>query len=246
MKRTVAAAVVLLAAAGCTGQGRPRQDASRPKVSAPPAAVIPVLHAGTSAKIKWVTGTTGAGADVTVATTWRISSVSWIPYAAAVQGGGDGDVAASLGSEPLPAGDRYLVLGLTITNDGPGAMDDTSFPLSSGGDFTTVTHAGGKYVNGQTGPFCESQQLPGMTYISGKYASGICDTGTLEPGQSAAGYALFALPTTPTLLIASGTSGSQQSQPVAVIDPGNLVHKTSCPCCQRSADNLTLARIAPR
>lgn len=187
-----------------------------------------MLHKGTSVKLPYVTETTGTqGAEVIENTTWTLTSVSYIPYAQAITGGTDGDTASGLGANALKSGDRYLVLGLTIDDNGPSGFDN-DFPLNNA-NFVTVYRSGGKDINGQVDAYCMGQPVPDEPPPAGQqFASDICSTNTMQPGQTVHGYVFFEVPDTPSLLFVVGNAGTQDGKPILAIDPDNLVAKSVC------------------
>jgi hypothetical protein len=93
----------------------------------------------------------------------------------------------------------------------------------------TVYRSGGKDINGQTDAYCMSETPPGTQPPSGaQFASDICSTNTLQPGQTANGYVFFEVPDTPSLLFIVGNAGTQDGTPILAIDPDNLVAKPVC------------------
>jgi hypothetical protein len=77
---------------------------------------VPVLRKGSAVTFGDPQAAGQDGATVTEHETWKLASVHYIGYAAAVKGGQDDDVAADLGSNTLRPGQRWPVLGLTITD----------------------------------------------------------------------------------------------------------------------------------
>lgn len=207
----------------------PRTTASPSSSPVTQANDIPILHKGTSVKLPYVTETAGTqGAEAIENTTWTLTSVSYISYAQAIVGGTDGDTASGLGAYALTAGNRYLVLGLTIDDNGPSGFSN-DFPLGSA-NFVTVYRSGGKDINGQVDADCMSQPVPDATATSAgqQFASNICSTNTMQPGQTVSGYVFFAVPDTPSLLFVVGNAGTQDGKPILAIDPDSLVAKSVC------------------
>ena len=235
-----AGTAVLLAGLAACGGARPGQSALSTHSPAPaetaspvssPAAQssdIPILHKGTTVKLPYVTETSGTqGAEVIENTTWTLTSASYISYAQATIGGTDGDTAAGLGANALKAGDRYLVLGLIIDDNGPSGFDN-DFPLGNA-YFVTVYRSAGKDINSQVDAYCMSEPPPGTQPPAGaQFASGICSTNTMQPGQTVNGYVFFEVPDTPSLLFVVGNVGTQNGKPILAIDPDNLVAKPIC------------------
>ena len=222
--RAALPAAALLALAGCgasatasSGSSSPAAAPSASAAAASPAAggTIPVLHAGGTA-----TFGDPQSEGVPEQESWKLTSVAYIPYAAAVVGGTDGDVAASLGANALKQGDRYLVLGLKITDIGPAGFH---------GDFTLATADFGwgepSGATAVTRALCMPPPPPGLTEPDAQYASGICGTESLAPGQSVTGYLVAEVPDAPAVLV---VIGPQSATPLLVVDPGNLVGKDKC------------------
>jgi hypothetical protein len=217
------------AVAAHNSQSRTPAETARP-VSSPAtqATDIPILHEGTTVKLPYVTEMAGTqGAQVIENTAWKLTSIGYISQAQATLGGTDGDTASGLGANGLKAGDRYLVLGLTVDDSGPSGFDN-DFPLGNA-DFVTVYRSGGKEINGQTDAYCMSETPPGTQPPAGaQFASDICSTNTLQPGQTFNGYVFFEVPDTPSLLFIVGNAGTQDGKPILAIDPDNLVAKPVC------------------
>lgn len=189
---------------------------------------IPILHKGSTVKLPYVTTTAGTqGAEVIENTTWTLTSVSYISYAQASVGGTVGDTASGLGANALKSGDRYLVLGLTIDDNGPSGFEN-DFPLGNA-NYVTVHRSGAKYINNQVDDYCMGETPPGTQPPAGaQFASKICSTNTMQPGQTVNGYVFFEVPDTSSLLFVAGNAGTQQGKPILIIDPEKLVAKTVC------------------
>ena len=231
MKIQVAAvaAFAVVLAAGCGAAKAPAPAAGSAGASAhasraAPAvqgATIPVLHKSASVTFGDPQAVGSDGATVTEMQTWKLTSVHYISYAAAMKGGQYGDVPANLGSNALKPGDRYLVLGLTITDHGPDGMSNTSYTVSS-------ASYGWAEPDGHTGltqDYCLGQAPPGNTQLDPQFVSSMCVVNALEPGQSVTGYLFFEVPVAPAVVAAVEP---EPQTPLLVIDPDGLVSKDTC------------------
>lgn len=179
---------------------------------------MPVLHLGKP--VTFTDSQLSGGAPRPEKQTWKLTSVSYISHAEASEGGTDGNVAAQLGSSPLQAGYRYLVLGLMIIDDGPSGFG------SNGGAMWTLTNADYGWAeadgaSGTTMPFCiSSPPLPGDSTVAAPYVSDLCSVQNLQPGQSASGYVMFAVPDAP---VAVPAFDPDTDTALLLIDPASLV-----------------------
>jgi hypothetical protein len=153
--------------------------------------------------------------------TWKLNSVHYIGYAAAMKGGEDGDVPANLGSDALTKGSRFLVLGVTITDRGPDGMSNTSYTVSN----ASYGWAEPSGKTGLTQDYCLGQAPPGDKQLDPQFVSDMCVVNALEPGQSVTGYLFFAVPDAPAVVAAVEP---EPDTPLLVIDPSGIVGKDSC------------------
>ncbi len=225
--RAPAAAACVLAVAACSSAASTTAPAAstasgRSSASATPSAsaagtLVPVLHLGKP--VTFTDSQLSGGAPRPEKQTWKLTSVSYISHAEASEGGTDGNVAAQLGSSPLQAGYRYLALGLTITDDGPSGF-------GSNGALWTLMSADYGWAEatgaaGTTLPFCiSSPPLPGDSTVAAPYVSDLCSVQDLQPGQSASGYVMFAVPDAPAAVAAFD---ADTDTALLLIDPDKLV-----------------------
>jgi hypothetical protein len=158
-------------------------------------------------------GTTGA--EVMEHETWKLTSATYISYAAAMAGGADADVPANLGANSLRPGDRYLVLGLTITAGGPDGFTNTDWTVSSG----SYSWAQADGSTGATEASCLGQAPPGFKQLDPQYVSGMCVINTLRPGQRISGFLFLEVPDAAAAVTVFET---EPETPLVVIDPDGI------------------------
>lgn len=194
-----------------------------PGVSTAPApAPAPVLRPGKSVTFADPVTTGTQGAVTPERETWTLTSVHDISYAAAMAGTADTDVPANLGAAPLRPGDRYLVLGLTITAGGPDGFTNTDWTLSSAS--YSWSQADGN--TGSTADYCLGQ-APSGSQADPQYISDMCVINALNPGQRISGYLLFEVPAAPS---AVAVYGPQSGAPLVVVDPDEVCRAASARC----------------
>jgi hypothetical protein len=247
-------AAAILAAAACSSQATASPAAAHvvapaaspshaavptPKPSAAPSAtptatasaksggtVVPVLHLGGSVTFSDPQPGPAAGSTVSEKQTWKLTSASYLTYAQAREGGTYGDVAAQLGANELQTGYRYLVAGLTITDDGPHGFG------TSGLSFT-LTNADYEWAQknndtGTTAPFCvDDVPSDGESTIVSPYVSDLCDVQQMTPGQHASGFVFFAVP---DAAAAIGVVETEPEKVLALIDPENVCDEAGSGC----------------
>lgn len=181
---------------------------------------VPVLHPGMAATVSDFSSVGDNGAGVPETQVWKLTSVTYITHAEALQGGQYDDLASQLGTtEPQP-GDRYLVLGLTV-NYKDRAQGNDNFTLNNA--TVNSVRPGGQVT--QTSLDCASRSSTGL---AARYSAGadFCGLNSMNAGQSATGYAIFEVPDPPSVLVF--TSSDQAATPLLVIDPDRLISASTC------------------
>ncbi|HEX3957770.1 MAG TPA: hypothetical protein VHZ03_14225 [Trebonia sp.] len=216
MKLAVAAiALAALTAAGCTSAPAPAASVAAPAAapSSPAPAAVPVLRPGRS--VTFADSSARDAGSTPERETWELTSVSYISRTAALAGGADDDVPADLGADPPRPGDRYLVLGLTITDDGPAGFTNPGWTVSD----ATYSWSEADGSTGSTGYACLGQSAPGSTQPYPQFVSDMCVVNGLAPGQHISGHVFFEVPDAPAAVTVFGqVSGA----PLVVIDPGGV------------------------
>ena len=221
----LAAVFAVLALAGCSTATVTSAPAATGAAAgaAPSGPSVPVLRPGKSVTFTDPVSAGTQGAVVLEHETWKLTSVSYIGYAAAMAGGTDADVPANLGASSLRPGDRYLVLGLTITAGAPDGFVNTDWTVSSAS--YTWSQADGN--TGSTADYCLSQAPPGNAQLDPQYISGMCVVNALKPGQHINGYLFFEVPETPAAVT---VYGPQAEAPLVVIDPDGICRTSAKGC----------------
>ena len=206
----------------------PERQPARHPARVTPANDIPMLHKGMSVKLPYVTETTGTqGAEVIENTTWTLANVSYIPYDQAITSSKDGDTASGLGANALKSGDRYLVLGLTIDDNGPSRFDNNLHQQRHLRDGLPQRREGHGRQSGR-------RLLHGPASTRRTAASGpAIRLGHLLHEHHAARpdgerVRLLRSARHPSLLLVVGNAGTQSGKPILAIDPDNLVAKSVC------------------
>jgi hypothetical protein len=208
----------VLAVAGCGTASvtpAPATRAPLPASVTPAAPPVPVLRPGGTVSFADPVPAGTQGAVVTEHETWKLTSASYISYAAAMAGGVDADVPANLGASSLRPGDRYLVLGLTITAGGPDGFVNTDWTISSAS--YSWAEAGGN--TGATADYCLGQAPPGDTQLDPQFISSMCVINALRPGQRISGYLFLEVPGAPAAVTVFET---EPETPLVVIDPDGI------------------------
>lgn len=219
MNRTALAAIPLgaLALSGCasatSSSAVPVATTAATAPSSPARPTVPVLRPGKSVTFA-DPAARGAGA-VPERETWKLTGVSYISRAAALAGGTYDDVPADLGADSPRPGDRYLVLGLTITDDGPAGFTNPGWTVSD----ASYSWSKADGSTGSTGYACLGRSAPDSTQPYPQFVSDMCVVNGLNPGQHISGHVFFEVPAAPAALTVFGQlSGS----PLVVIDPDGI------------------------
>jgi hypothetical protein len=211
------AAAAVLALAGCGGAAVSTGTApAAPPASVTPAApAVPVLRPGGTVSFADPVPAGTTGAVVMEHETWKLTSATYVSYKTAMAGGVDADIPANLGASSLRPGDRYLVLGLTVTAGGPDGFTNTDWTISSG----SYTWAQPDGSTGPTAAFCLGQAPPGFTQADPQFISGMCVINALRPGQRITGYLFLEVPGAPAAVT---VFEPEPETPLLVIDPDGI------------------------